>query len=103
MVQYYISLYYVDIPLNPSILKDPEEQYKIIDTLNEEYKSDLAQRYATWRNEESENYFRHHIDYLTKVYTNREKEGSIRDRSAVLAEQVFAKMEQSRKIRMQNQ
>lgn len=99
MVQYYITLYYIEVSLNPDILTNNEERYQFVDSLNDEYKSDLAARHPDWHNEDSKNYFRDHIDYLTGIYRTRDQETSIRNRSAILAEKVYEKLERNKRIR----
>lgn len=65
MVQYYISLYYHNLPQTPAL----QDKIKTADHTIKNYLQQLEKNYPNWNTEESRGALKTEIDFLTQIYT----------------------------------
>lgn len=85
IIHYYVHMYYMILDKNDTIRSNPVSHYLLVEQVYSDYVSELERRYPEWDNEETRQYFKDNINWLTNVYTNYEAHLQLeKDRAAFL-------------------
>lgn len=72
LIQYTISLYYVQRERDPGLKADLEKNIEVANRIEAEYHKELLKKYPEWDTEENRRRVRSNINYLTGIYTKYE-------------------------------
>lgn len=74
IVQYYISLYYVERERDATLKSNREKHIRVADKIERDYHKELRTKYPDWDTEENRPQVQNQIDFLTKIFSQRRKE-----------------------------
>lgn len=93
MVMYYTSLYYYHTEIDPSIRGDERSNTELVERLDFEYRRDLNRRCPSeWDNEDTREYFKSNMDFLTKAYKRPAEKKKLSEEKKSFVQDALSKM-----------